>query len=180
MSRDYDDDRDDDLEDRERDERDDRDDARSGGSRAAMDRVNVPGILLIVVGILNLLAGGWSTFRGVMVLSVDKAAAAQAQQQLTEQQKKEMEQLGWSVEGMVQKIGGGILVIGIIGLLIGAINIAGGVRMRSLQGYGLAVLAAILAMIPCVSGVACCGLGEVAGIWALIVLLSPDVKSQFR
>lgn len=38
--------------------------------------------------------------------------------------------------------------------------------------------AAILAMIPCVSP--CCLLGLPLGIWALIVLLKPEVKAAFQ
>ena len=34
--------------------------------------------------------------------------------------------------------------------------------------------------VPCVSCAGCCGVGEVIGLWALIVLLSADVRSAFR
>jgi hypothetical protein len=58
--------------------------------------------------------------------------------------------------------------------------ILGGVRMLSLKSYGLAFLASVTAAVPCVSLIACCGVGEIVGIWALVVLLQPDVRAAFR
>jgi hypothetical protein len=95
-------------------------------------------------------------------------------------QKKEIEKLGWSMEGMIKGIGGGYIAVGIIGFLAAIITLIAGVKMRSLSSYGLCVFGSILACIPCLSVSACCGLGEGIGIWALVVLLSQDVKSCFR
>jgi hypothetical protein len=52
----------------------------------------------------------------------------------------------------------------------------GAIKMLRLQGYGLAVAATIIAMLPCQC---CCVLGLPFGIWALVVLNKPEVKSQF-
>jgi hypothetical protein len=52
--------------------------------------------------------------------------------------------------------------------------------MVSLKSYGLAMTGSILAAIPCLSAMGCCGIGEAVGIWSLIVLMSADVKSAFR
>jgi hypothetical protein len=50
-------------------------------------------------------------------------------------------------------------------------------KMQKLENHQLAFTASILAMIPCVSP--CCFLGLPFGIWALVVLNKPEVKSQF-
>jgi hypothetical protein len=50
--------------------------------------------------------------------------------------------------------------------------------MKKLESYGLAMAASIIAMIPCVSP--CCLLGLPIGIWALVVLMKPEVKSAFH
>ena len=73
------------------------------------------------------------------------------------------------------------LTLAAIGLLIGLpasiLLILGGMKMRQLQGYGLANLAAIVALLP---------LGPQwlvslpIGIWALAVLGRPDVKAAFE
>ncbi len=66
----------------------------------------------------------------------------------------------------------------IVGSLIGIVIALGAVKMKNLQSYGLAMTASILAMIPCVSP--CCLLGLPFGIWALVVLGRPEVKSAFH
>jgi hypothetical protein len=65
---------------------------------------------------------------------------------------------------------GGLTLVGAAVIFYGAI------KMKDLQGYGLAMTAAILCLIPCFS--ICC-LGIPFGIWALIVLLNADVKAAF-
>ena len=64
------------------------------------------------------------------------------------------------------------------GLLLAILVIVGGMKMKNLDNYGLAMTAAILGMIPCISP--CCLLGLPFGIWALVVLGRPEVKAAFR
>jgi hypothetical protein len=54
----------------------------------------------------------------------------------------------------------------------------GGLKMKKLEGYGLVMAASIVAMIPCISP--CCFIGLPIGIWALMVLNKPEVKSAFH
>lgn len=54
----------------------------------------------------------------------------------------------------------------------------GALRMKSLKSYGLSLVSAVIAMVPCTTYV-CCMLFFPFGIWALIVLMKPEVKSQF-
>jgi hypothetical protein len=65
-------------------------------------------------------------------------------------------------------------------LLVGLLGIIGGWRMLSLKSYGLAVLASVLVAIPCISPGGCCCLGQIVGIYSLIVLLSADVRAAFQ
>ncbi len=51
-------------------------------------------------------------------------------------------------------------------------------KMKKLESYGLAMAASIIAMIPCLSP--CCLIGLPIGIWALVVLSKPEVKSAFH
>jgi len=75
----------------------------------------------------------------------------------------------------------GEIVAGIAGSLIGfaiyGMVMHGANQMKELRNYQLAVTASILAMLPC-SG--CCIIGLPVGIWSLIVLSDPVVKSAFR
>jgi hypothetical protein len=65
-----------------------------------------------------------------------------------------------------------------IGIAVSVFILLGALRMQKLAGHGLAMAAAIVAMIPCFSP--CCLLGIPFGIWALVVLSKPEVKSQFH
>jgi hypothetical protein len=70
------------------------------------------------------------------------------------------------------------VVSSIIGLLVSGLILFGAMKMKKLENYGLVMAATILAMIPCFSP--CCLLGLPLGIWALVVLLKPEVKSAFH
>ena len=63
-------------------------------------------------------------------------------------------------------------------VIINAVCLAGAIAMLRMKSYAGAMTAAIIAIIPC-SGI--CLVGSIpVGIWALIVLLSEDVKRGFR
>lgn len=63
--------------------------------------------------------------------------------------------------------------------LMALIAFIGAFRMRQLKSYGLSMASAIIAMVPCTTYM-CCLLMMPMGIWALVVLLKPEVKSAFR
>jgi hypothetical protein len=65
-----------------------------------------------------------------------------------------------------------------IGIVVCLLILFGALRMQKLANYGLALTAAIVAMVPCISP--CCLIGLPIGIWALVVLGKPEVKSQFH
>ena len=64
----------------------------------------------------------------------------------------------------------------VFALAIYGIISVGAVKMMRLQNHQLAFATAILAMLPCS---ACCIISLPFGIWALVVLNRPDIKSQF-
>ena len=69
------------------------------------------------------------------------------------------------------------VVSAIIGLAIAALLIWVGLQMKALRQWTLSMVGAILAMIPCISP--CCIIGLPIGIWAVVVLLKPEVKAAF-
>jgi hypothetical protein len=157
-------------------------------SPAARSKTSTPGILLIVVGILNILLGLWCVISGINGMLHPPSAAdfEKARAQMTPEQRKQMEEaekVGFGPEQIQKYAAAGgptNLGLGIINVLGGVVTLLGGVKMRNLQSYGLAMFGSILAIIPCISLMGCCVLGEVAGIWALVVLMNQDVKSAFR
>ena len=66
---------------------------------------------------------------------------------------------------------------GLVAVVLSMLMISGGLRMRRLSGYGLALTGAIVAMIPCLSP--CFILGLPFGIIAIIALNDPEVAAAF-
>ena len=82
------------------------------------------------------------------------------------------------VQKLFNTLGGGLgIVQDIIGGIVGVIVLIGAAKMQKLQNYQFALTASIVAMVPCISP--CCVFGLPFGIWALVVLNKPEVKSQF-
>ena len=66
----------------------------------------------------------------------------------------------------------------IVEIAVAAFIIFAALKMRELKQWELSLAASIVAMIPCISP--CCILGLPIGIWALVVLLRPEVKEAFH
>ena len=75
-------------------------------------------------------------------------------------------------------MGGLGITINAITVVFGLVILLGAIKMKNLENYRLAYVAAILASIPCFS--ACCLIQMPLGIWALTVLSDPAVKAAFR
>ncbi len=69
-------------------------------------------------------------------------------------------------------------VVQLVGTVVSLLVLLGAIRMKRLESYGFATLSAVLAMIPCISP--CCLVGFPFGLWALIVLQDPFIRSAFR
>lgn len=65
----------------------------------------------------------------------------------------------------------------LLNMVFSAVIFLGGWRMRQLKSHGLAMVAAVLALLPCTFGWL---IGLPIGIWALIVLNSADVREAFE
>ena len=65
-----------------------------------------------------------------------------------------------------------------VGLLVAGFIIYASLKMKELTQWGLCIAASIIAMIPCISP--CCIVGIPIGIWCLVVLTKPEVKTAFH
>lgn len=76
---------------------------------------------------------------------------------------------------------GGVIGAAVYGVfaVFSAVAFFGALRMKQLRSYNLAMAAAIISVVPCTTYV-CCMLTMPLGIWALVVLLKPEVKAAFR
>jgi hypothetical protein len=133
-----------------------------GGSGNAEGMVGGPAIGLIVTGIVGILFQIASILMRLLGMGMSGVAVASG------------DSSGFA--GLMSGVVG--LIFSIVWLLMGAVVIFGALKMKSLQSYGLAFAAAVLAALPCTSP--CCFIGLPIGIWAIVVLLNDEVKRSFR
>lgn len=128
----------------------------------AASMVSGPGIALIVLGVLvglGNVAGIFMNLLGVM-----------AHQSTGDPQ----------MDKIVNLMSGGMGVIsGIIGIVLAGLTIFAGIQMQKLRNYSLVMAMLILNMIPCCNS-CCCVIGLPIGIWGLVILMKPEVKSAFK
>jgi hypothetical protein len=127
----------------------------------AAAKVSGPAIALIVVAAIALALGlvnGILTMAGVAVFPRPSSGGPPP----------EMMKLFQGLGGIV----GIVLVLAIYGTML-----LGAIKMKKLESYGLAMTASILALLPCSL---CCIIGLPIGIWSLVVLSKPEVKSAFH
>ncbi|MEY2805607.1 MAG: hypothetical protein ACK57N_07360 [Planctomycetia bacterium] len=135
---------------------------------AALEKVKLPAVGLIVVGALGAASALLGAVQGATNEQVDQLRQA-------------FDQAGidpGTTENLVSALAGGNLVMSLLALAISALVLWSGLQMRQLKGRGLAIAGAILAMIPCFTG-CCCVIGLPVGIWALVVLMNAEVKAAF-
>lgn len=133
----------------------------------AQQQVSTPAILLMVAGALS----------GLYAL-VSIVRAAVSKQELPRQLLDDPNFAPYrDMTERLTSTGAGVL-FGLIGLGLSSLIFFGGLKMKNLESYGLAMAAAILAIIPFCNPCYCVGIP--GGIWALIVLAKPEVKAAFR
>lgn len=129
---------------------------------SARDLVNAPAIVLMLVGGLGVLLTLFNFVTGGYQLSEEWFSDP------------ELAKIRPMMESMMQ----GSAVVDVLSLLISAFVIFAAVQMRKLESWGVAFAGAIIAMVPCIGP--CCCLGLPIGIWSLVVLNKPEVRSAFR
>jgi hypothetical protein len=129
----------------------------------------MPGIFMIITGVVNLLFCLGGGLMGVAYSSMSDAQLREAYQQQNPAQRKQIEDAGWGPEE-IRKFGiyGGYGSAGLWGVCA-LITIIGGICMCARKARGLAIFSALVTVLPCVTS-PCCLLGLPVGIWALIVL----------
>ena len=136
--------------------------APSAPSGSAQDALNVPSILILVMAGLGILFGLFGLVSGGGTIPPQLLDNPQFTPQMRE---------------MMTKFSGAGRFGNIIGLALDGLMIYGALQMRQLKSFGLAMTSSILVMLPCAG--CCCLLGLPVGIWALVTLNKPEVKSAF-
>ena len=135
-----------------------------GGRDAALQLVKGPAIALIITASLGV---AYYAFSGLFTLCTGGAMFHH------EMPPEIPPQMRAFIEGMQGPLAGAI------SLVIAAVNgfvLFGAIKLLRLRNHGVAVVASVVAMLPCQC---CCLFGLPFGIWALVVLNKPEVKSHF-
>jgi hypothetical protein len=150
----------------------------------ARARVQLPAIFLMIVGGLNFLMTLYFIGNGIYTATVP----AQQLWEQTRETQASVERLlgakGAADNKTPDEVKTQALLVSFAGAgltgLCALLTVLGGWRMYTLRSYGLSIVGAVAAAIPCLSVTACCGLGEIVGLWAVIVLAKPEVREAFR
>ena len=133
------------------------------GTAAAASQVIGPAIGLIVTAVLGFVAAISGTLWNLLATGASFRQPGMP---------PEMEHYVRVFSGSAGVIGG------IVGIIVAGLILFGALKMKKCENYGWAMTASIVAMIPCISP--CCLVGLPIGIWALVVLSKPEVKSAFH
>ncbi len=136
-------------------------------SKAAEVMVSNPSVGLIVAGVLNILGG----LIGAAINMSGFNRISFPNGNIPPGMNPEMLR-------MIQMSSGGVgVVVNFIGIAIGVVIILGALKMKKLESREWAMASAILAIVPCEL---CCIVGLIFGIWSLVVLNKPEIRSAFR
>ena len=141
----------------------------------ALAKVSMPATLLLITGIISIF-GALATgsiplvMPGLMQQVADQAAN---DPEVGDEQREQFEQVIPLLASPINYVTGAIGLLGAIVMCIGA------VRMKQLRSYGLSMAACIIAICPYLSACCTCIFPIAIGIWGIIVLANPDVKSHF-
>lgn len=139
-----------------------------GISESVVDeKLRVPAIGIIVTGVLSCSISLYGAVAGLMGLT--------KKTEIPPGMPPEAERFLKSYLTMMEPL---TSALNLLTLLLGIVTLLAGVKMLQRRAYGLVMTGVILGMIPCLSG--CCCIGLPFGIWALIVLSSPEVRNSFR
>lgn len=148
---------------------------------AARASTAAPGLFLILNGLFGLLCVAFMAFMVFQPERFIKAGREFAAQQPPGPDRQKFEDQLNDVENQFRQNRAAIQIQNAIQLSIPAfanlIAVLGGFSMRRLGSYGLSMFGAIASLIPMLTG--CCCTGCVFGLWALLVLLRPEVRAGF-
>jgi hypothetical protein len=137
----------------------------------AADSVRIPSICLMALGILGVAFGLFDLLDSVFALRIE---ARLVEQLLERAQRPDLIDFLRHRENATANI-----VVSLFTIAASSFVAYGGLQMQRLRNPILCMIAAIVALVPCVSPCCCCCIGWTIGIWALVVLNKPAVRDAF-
>jgi hypothetical protein len=136
----------------------------NSGRQAALDKIKVPAIGLMVAASLSLLMSLWG------LVSI-RSFAAQMEQVNTMMAQLNNPQLQQFIQSFTHFMSGPFgVAMYLFQILIAVLILVGALKMLKLRSYELSYAAALISVLPCITP--CCGwiLGLIFGIWAMVIL----------
>ncbi len=130
----------------------------------ASEQLNIPSILLMLLAGLGIPFALLSLFR-----SADAAQLEQLRQ--IKGMSPELIKMMTTLTGPLSKL------MNLFGLTIDGFVIFAAIQMRQLKNWPIAVAGSAAAILP--FGSCCCCISMGIGIWSLVLLMKPEIKSQF-
>jgi len=139
-------------------------------------RLKGPAIALVVTSVIGILMNLASPLMGA---AASEAIMEWVQTAMESDPNFDQEQFEQTKDEMEAATSFGLMdaLFMAFGLAMSGFVLFGALQMMKAKSWVLALIASILAMIPCVSP--CCLLGLPFGIWAVVVLVKPEVKQAF-
>ncbi len=141
--------------------------------QSALQKVKVPAIGLIVTSIINILLSVWGA---VKLIVGGQATVQQINDEMAQMNNPQMQQF---MHQFVHMMGPVAMGTQFFQLLMAVLILFGAMKMKSLKSHQFAMTVAILSVIPCCTDCWAYPFSLVFGIWAIVVLFKPDVKSRF-
>jgi hypothetical protein len=145
-------------------------------------KIQAPAIALIISGVASGVIAVLKMIYSILhIVGANPFTAGQAERlsELRKEAGAEMAEMFDAIEKVVSLSNGPIaIVMGLVAIGLAVMTVVAGQRMKGFRSYGLAMAASILSCIPCANS--CCCLGLPIGIWAIVVLIDPQVKAAFR
>jgi hypothetical protein len=147
-------------------------------ARAAA-RLRPAALLLTIVSMLNLTTGVFFLVNAIVAKREGTPAEYRQHWNDDPADRAMSKQFGWTTaDDAYLGRANVMLVYGGAAALLSLLTLAGARNMLMLRSYRLAVTGAVLTALPLLTP--CCVLGQVAGVWAFVLLMQPDVRSAFE
>ncbi len=147
-----------------------------GSQQDAQAAVEMPAILLMIYGALSLL----SHITGLLTKSIGQAVNSEFFFQTSNLPTEGMPPwLAKYLQAALVQPPRIALGEHLVGMVLAGVIIWGAIEMKRLGSRSLAMIAAILALIPCLAGCCCC-IGIPLGVWALVLLNRPAISRYYR
>ncbi|HMO15915.1 MAG TPA: hypothetical protein PKD64_00050 [Pirellulaceae bacterium] len=144
------------------------------GADQAAARVAIPAIIIIIYSLFSIVYAASTPFVGPIIQDAlnDVIRGILPSEDARREFDAQMEQQRNNPFALAVNIS-----TAVISIVFFAFIIFGAWQMKTLGNWGWALAASIMSIIPCGC---CCLIGTPVGIWALVIIVKPEIKQAFR